>query len=105
MRTILFAGVPRETEVWMSHGDQVDTVSDDFMPLARTRSCPFAAVKHRERPLYGLQFHPEVTHTPDGKTILANFSRTSAAAPARGDWAISPSRRSARSASASASTA
>ena len=69
----LFAGVPRETEVWMSHGDQVDTVSGDFVPLAHTDTCPHAAVKHRTRPLYGLQFHPEVTHTPDGKTILANF--------------------------------
>ncbi len=69
----LFAGVPQETEVWMSHGDQVDAVSDDFVPLAQTGSCLLAAVKHRSRPLYGLQFHPEVTHTPDGKTILANF--------------------------------
>jgi GMP synthase (glutamine-hydrolysing) len=69
----LFAGVPQETEVWMSHGDQVDVISDDFVPLARTKTCPLAAVKHRARPLYGLQFHPEVTHTPDGKTILANF--------------------------------
>jgi GMP synthase (glutamine-hydrolysing) len=69
----LFAGVPCETEVWMSHGDQVDTVSDDFIPLARTSSCLNAAVKHRSRQLYGLQFHPEVTHTPDGKAILANF--------------------------------
>jgi GMP synthase (glutamine-hydrolysing) len=69
----LFAGVPQETEVWMSHGDQVDAVSQDFVPLARTDSCLHAAVKHRSRPLYGLQFHPEVTHTPDGKTILANF--------------------------------
>ncbi|MEX2306306.1 MAG: glutamine-hydrolyzing GMP synthase [Pirellulales bacterium] len=69
----LFAGVNRETEVWMSHGDQVVTVSDEFVPLARTATCPHAAVRHRLRPLYGLQFHPEVTHTPDGKTILANF--------------------------------
>ncbi|MFO0788711.1 MAG: glutamine-hydrolyzing GMP synthase [Pirellulales bacterium] len=69
----LFAGVPCETEVWMSHGDQVDTVSGDFLPLARTASCHHAAVKHRSRPLFGLQFHPEVTHTPDGKTILGNF--------------------------------
>jgi GMP synthase (glutamine-hydrolysing) len=69
----LFAGVPTVTEVWMSHGDQVDTVSNDFVPLARTDTCLHAAVKHRSRPLYGLQFHPEVTHTPDGKTILANF--------------------------------
>jgi GMP synthase (glutamine-hydrolysing) len=69
----LFAGIPPTTQVWMSHGDQVDTVSGDFVPLAQTSSCPYAAVKHRTRPLYGVQFHPEVTHTPDGKTILANF--------------------------------
>ncbi len=69
----LFAGIPATTQVWMSHGDQVDTVSGDFVPLAQTGSCPYAAVKHRTRPLYGVQFHPEVTHTPDGKTILANF--------------------------------
>jgi GMP synthase (glutamine-hydrolysing) len=69
----LFQGVPSETQVWMSHGDQVTGVSDDFLPLARTDTCPFAAVKHRELPIYGLQFHPEVTHTPEGNTILANF--------------------------------
>ena len=69
----LFAGVGRETEVWMSHGDQVDTVPNEFVPLACTESCQFAAVKHRGRPMYGLQFHPEVTHTPEGKKILANF--------------------------------
>jgi GMP synthase (glutamine-hydrolysing) len=69
----LFAGVPRDTEVWMSHGDQVQLISDQFLPLASTETCPLAAVKHRSRPLYGLQFHPEVTHTPDGKTILGNF--------------------------------
>jgi GMP synthase (glutamine-hydrolysing) len=69
----LFSGVPEETEVWMSHGDQVEAVSDDFKSLARTQTCSVAAVKHRTQPLYGVQFHPEVTHTPDGKTILANF--------------------------------
>jgi len=69
----LFTGINRETEVWMSHGDQVVTVSEQFIPLARTNTCLHAAVKHRQRPLFGLQFHPEVTHTPDGKTILANF--------------------------------
>ena len=50
----------------MSHGDQVTEVSDDFLPLAATDTCPIAAVKHRSLPLYGLQFHPEVTHTPQG---------------------------------------
>ncbi len=69
----LFAGLPSETEVWMSHGDQVATVSDDFLALAETGTCPIAAVKHSDRPVYGLQFHPEVTHTPLGSKILANF--------------------------------
>ncbi|MFW6124732.1 MAG: glutamine-hydrolyzing GMP synthase, partial [Pirellulales bacterium] len=69
----LLAGVHDPTQVWMSHGDQVAAVSDDFVSLARTETCPYAAVKHRRRPLYGLQFHPEVTHTRDGETVLANF--------------------------------
>jgi len=69
----LLAGVPRDFEVWMSHGDQVAKVSDDFESLAKTKTCPIAAVKHRRLPIYGLQFHPEVTHTPDGGRILGNF--------------------------------
>ena len=69
----LFAGLPDEIEVWMSHGDQVASVSDEFTPLAHTATCPIAAVKHRSLPVYGLQFHPEVTHTPLGKAVLANF--------------------------------
>jgi GMP synthase (glutamine-hydrolysing) len=69
----LFDGVAHDTQVWMSHGDQVDRVSDEFVSLATTETCPHAAVKHRTRPLYGLQFHPEVTHTAEGKAMLANF--------------------------------
>ena len=69
----IFAGLPREMQVWMSHGDQVTRVSDDFRPLAATGTCPFAAVKHSKLPIYGLQFHPEVTHTPLGPKILSNF--------------------------------
>ncbi len=69
----LFAGVPGRTEVWMSHGDQVDGVSADFVPLARTATCPLAAVRHATLPVFGLQFHPEVTHTPAGGAILGNF--------------------------------
>jgi GMP synthase (glutamine-hydrolysing) len=69
----LFAGVPDETDVWMSHGDQVSRVSEDFIPLATTASCPIAAVKHRRLPVFGLQFHPEVTHTPFGGKVLHNF--------------------------------
>jgi len=69
----LFAGVAPQSQVWMSHGDQVDAVSADFVSLAHTDTCPIAAVKHRQRPLYGLQFHPEVTHTVEGRKVLANF--------------------------------
>ena len=69
----LLDGWPEETDVWMSHGDQVTAVSDDFVPLAATTTCPVAAVKHRELPVYGLQFHPEVTHTRQGATVLRNF--------------------------------
>jgi GMP synthase (glutamine-hydrolysing) len=69
----LFADVPDHTEVWMSHGDQVDGLSEEFVPLARTSTCPLAAVRHRSLPIFGLQFHPEVTHTPAGGQILGNF--------------------------------
>jgi len=69
----LFVGVPGKTDVWMSHGDQVSRVSDDFIALAQTDTCPIAAVRHDNLPVYGLQFHPEVTHTPHGGTILHNF--------------------------------
>jgi GMP synthase (glutamine-hydrolysing) len=57
----------------MSHGDQVTRTSQDFTPLARTATCQIAAVKHNRLPVYGLQFHPEVTHTPQGGLLLRNF--------------------------------
>ena len=69
----LFKDFPKEAQVWMSHGDQVQRVSDDFAPLANTSTCPVAAVKHLKLPVYGLQFHPEVTRTPEGATLLRNF--------------------------------
>jgi GMP synthase (glutamine-hydrolysing) len=72
----IFAGVTDHFDVWMSHGDQVERVSDDFLPLASTATCPIAAVKHQRLPVFGLQFHPEVTHTPLGGTILHNFLTT-----------------------------
>jgi len=69
----LFHGVPETTTVWMSHGDQVHDAGPAFVPLAATATCPVAAVRHRDRPVYGLQFHPEVAHTPYGALILGNF--------------------------------
>ena len=71
----LFADVARQTQVWMSHGDQVANIAGDFVSLASTDTCPYAAIKHRKLPIYGLQFHPEVTHTPEGSKVLANFLR------------------------------
>jgi GMP synthase (glutamine-hydrolysing) len=82
----LFAGLPDEMQVWMSHGDQVSRVSGDFLPLAATDTCPFAAVKHRTLPIYGLQFHPEVTHTPLGPQVLGNFLKT--ACHCSGTWKL-----------------
>ncbi len=69
----LFHDVPQQTTVWMSHGDQVHDAGADFLPLAVTSTCPVAAVKHRSKPIYGLQFHPEVAHTPYGTLLLGNF--------------------------------
>jgi GMP synthase (glutamine-hydrolysing) len=69
----LLHGLPQETTVWMSHGDQVDALGADFLPLASTPTCPLAAVAHRTRPFYGVQFHPEVTHTPRGEQLFQNF--------------------------------
>jgi len=69
----LFADVDAATTVWMSHGDQVREVGPEFVPLATTPNCPVAAVKHKSRPVYAIQFHPEVSHTSQGSTILANF--------------------------------
>ena len=69
----LVRGLPAETTVWMSHGDQVHDLPADFVPLATTPTCPFAAARHKTKPFYGVQFHPEVTHTPRGELIFRNF--------------------------------
>lgn len=69
----VLAHLPQEISAWMSHADVVMRVSDSFESIAATDSCPIAAVRHRERPVYGVQFHPEVTHTPQGSQIIRNF--------------------------------
>ena len=80
----LFRGVPRDTQVWMSHGDKVDASTKDFAILAYTKNCSSAAVRHKKRSFYGVQFHPEVHHTPYGHQILKNFLY--AICGCRGDW-------------------
>ena len=69
----LFKGLGRSLTVWMSHGDQVQDTAHDLVTLASTPTCPHAAVRHKSVPFYGLQFHPEVTHTPQGIEVLRNF--------------------------------
>ncbi|RMF74831.1 MAG: glutamine-hydrolyzing GMP synthase [Planctomycetota bacterium] len=80
----VLAHLPPETAVWMSHGDQVESVGDAFESLASTPHCPAAAVRHRERPVFGVQFHPEVTHTPLGGRIIRNFLYD--VCGCRGEW-------------------
>lgn len=69
----LFDKVTDETTVWMSHGDHVDSIPVGFEVIALSESNAPAAIEHREKPLFGLQFHPEVKHTEKGEQILANF--------------------------------
>jgi len=71
----LFAGLHEQSRVWMSHGDRVDQVAEGMHAVASTPSAPYAAVQFAERPLFGVQFHPEVKHSADGRTILENFVR------------------------------
>jgi GMP synthase (glutamine-hydrolysing) len=65
--------LPSQTTVWMSHGDQVFELPPEFEPLAATPTCQYAAARHKTRPFYGVQFHPEVTHTPRGDQLFQNF--------------------------------
>ncbi len=69
----LFFGLKSRIGVWMSHGDRVIQIPPRFEVLAHTKNSPIAAMRDRERKIYGVQFHPEVSHTPEGLTILDNF--------------------------------
>jgi len=82
----LLDGLPEETDVWMSHGDQVEQIAGKFVSLASTKTCPVAAMRHVELPLFGIQFHPEVTHTPLGNQILRNFVIT--VCNCEGNWLL-----------------
>ena len=71
--SIIFQNLNKKINVWMSHGDQVQDLPDDFNLTASTATAPIAAMEHKDLPIYGIQFHPEVTHTDNGKKILENF--------------------------------
>jgi GMP synthase (glutamine-hydrolysing) len=86
---LLFRGVwsPGDREqVWMSHGDRVDKIPDGFRVVADSEGAPFAAIADDTRRFYGLQFHPEVMHTPHGAKLLENFTRH--VAGCSGDWTM-----------------
>ena len=83
----LFAGLGWEEPVWMSHGDRVEALPPNFQAIAHTGNSPYAAIRSHNRPIFGVQFHPEVHHTPDGPAILRNFLyRVCGCA---GDWRMS----------------
>jgi GMP synthase (glutamine-hydrolysing) len=69
----LFRGLPRRIQVWNSHGDKLTKLPRGFKAVAVTENSPYAAIEHRARKFFGVQFHPEVVHTPRGREIIANF--------------------------------
>jgi len=82
----LFAGLSPSSPVWMSHGDKIEKLPPGFNALAYTENSPFAVMSKDEQ-IFGLQFHPEVVHTPEGKKILQNFVYRICGC--RGNWTMS----------------
>ncbi len=82
----LFKDLDEKLTVWMSHGDRVVAVSNSFTTLAHTQNSPLSIVRHKELPFYGLQFHPEVSHTKDNGKIINNFLYR--VCRFNGDWEI-----------------
>ena len=70
----LLQGLGDELEVFMSHGDKLSQIPDSFSTIAATSNAPFAGIAHIHKPIYGLQFHPEVSHTRRGQAIMRNFA-------------------------------
>lgn len=69
----IYDGQPNTLDVWMSHGDKVSKLPDGFVVIGDTPSCPIAMMEHAEKQFYGIQFHPEVTHTKQGRALLNRF--------------------------------
>lgn len=70
----LFNGLNSKLQVWMSHGDKVTTLPSGFTAVAASDNCQYAAIQNIEKQIFGLQFHPEVVHTPQGADMLSNFA-------------------------------
>jgi len=69
----LLKGMPKAFQAWVSHRDEVVELPPGFVPLAHSETCKIEAMRHKKRPIFGVQFHPEVFHTQGGKIILKNF--------------------------------
>jgi GMP synthase (glutamine-hydrolysing) len=69
----LFAGLGKKTPVWMSHGDSLAKLPKGFVRIAHSKNSPYAAISDLKRNIFGVQFHPEVKHTPMGRAIIENF--------------------------------
>lgn len=69
----LFKGLPKELQVWNSHGDKLTRLPKDFVVVGTTENSDYAAIEHTTKRVFGIQFHPEVVHTPRGREIVANF--------------------------------
>jgi len=69
----LLKNLANESQVWMSHGDEIDSLGNGFEIIAQSSNDVIAAIHHKDQPLYGVQFHPEVIHTLEGETIISNF--------------------------------
>jgi GMP synthase (glutamine-hydrolysing) len=80
----LFDNLGDALTVWMSHGDHITRIPPGFRVIAHTTNAPIAALRHRDKPLFGIQFHPEVVHTPRGAELLGNFVFKSCGCS--GDW-------------------
>lgn len=80
----IFYKMPRSIKVWMSHGDHVSRLPKGFERLAHTKNAPVAALRHKKKDFFGIQFHPEVVHTPLGRRILANYLFR--VCKAKGEW-------------------
>ena len=85
-KSALLAGMKPASSVWMSHTWQVAAAPEGFQPIARTENCPIAAMANEEKRIYGVQFHPEVTHTEEGKILLRSFLYDICGC--RGDWTM-----------------
>ena len=80
----LFRGIDTNNTCWMSHFDYISKMPEGFRSVAHTLNCPVGAMENVDKKLYGIQFHPEVLHTPDGTKMLYNFVRNICAC--KGDW-------------------